>query len=45
MEENKAIESLKMIVAYEIKPLLKEYWFDQDDTAEEQIKLLLEKLK
>ncbi|HPR97471.1 MAG TPA: AAA family ATPase, partial [Thermotogota bacterium] len=45
MEENKAIESLKMIVAYEIKPLLKEYWFDQDDVAREEFEKLMKVLE
>ena len=30
------------IIAYEIAPLLKEYWFDSPDTADKQIRALIE---
>ena len=39
--ETVEIDKLSLIIEFELIPLLKEYWFDNEDKAEKEIKELL----
>lgn len=45
MADHRAKETLEMIVRYEIEPLVREYWFDQDEIAGQEIDKLIKVLE
>jgi len=45
MASGRSKELLEMIVKFEVEPLIREYWFDQDDVAREEFEKLMKVLE